>query len=61
MVKPERMVETNDMRVTRVLCCGPHFPDSYNFTREYLQPYPFIQVKLFDFFYQLVKFSTLLS
>ncbi|XP_027773882.1 uncharacterized protein LOC107022424 [Solanum pennellii] len=30
--------------VTRVLFCGPHFPDSQNFTREYLQDYPMIQV-----------------
>ncbi|CAL9240384.1 unnamed protein product [Arabidopsis halleri] len=44
VVKTERMVEKEDMHVTRVLCCGPYFPDSYNFTREYLQPYPFIQV-----------------
>ncbi|CAN8239460.1 unnamed protein product [Cochlearia groenlandica] len=29
---------------TRVLFCGPHFPDSYNFTREYVQPYPYIKV-----------------
>ncbi|WMV34779.1 hypothetical protein MTR67_028164 [Solanum verrucosum] len=28
--------------VTRVLFCGPHFPDSQNFTREYLQHYPMI-------------------
>ncbi|XP_056846645.1 uncharacterized protein LOC108817353 isoform X2 [Raphanus sativus] len=37
------MVEKEDKKVTRVLFCGPHFPDSYNFTRDYLQPYPFIQ------------------
>ncbi|KAL0700686.1 hypothetical protein Bca4012_056808 [Brassica carinata] len=43
LVKPERMVEKEDKKVTRVLFCGPHFPDSYNFTRDYLQPYPFIQ------------------
>ncbi|KAL3335089.1 hypothetical protein AABB24_031348 [Solanum stoloniferum] len=30
--------------VTRVLFCGPHFPDSQNFTREYLQDYPMVQV-----------------
>lgn len=30
--------------VTRVLFCGPHFPDSHNYTREYLQGYPFVQV-----------------
>ncbi|KFK41640.1 hypothetical protein AALP_AA2G154000 [Arabis alpina] len=41
--KPETMVGKDDKEVTRVLFCGPHFPDSYNFTREYVQPYPFIQ------------------
>ncbi|XP_006390689.2 uncharacterized protein LOC18009464, partial [Eutrema salsugineum] len=42
LVKPhERMVGKD---VTRVLFCGPHFPDSNNFTRDYVQPYPFIQV-----------------
>ncbi|XP_018443508.2 uncharacterized protein LOC108817353 isoform X1 [Raphanus sativus] len=43
LVKPKRMVEKENKKVTRVLFCGPHFPDSYNFTRDYLQPYPFIQ------------------
>ncbi|KAJ4968731.1 hypothetical protein NE237_015432 [Protea cynaroides] len=40
----EKMVENGDNRVTRVLFCGPHFPASQNYTREYLQNYPFIQV-----------------
>ncbi|CAH2066882.1 unnamed protein product [Thlaspi arvense] len=45
LVKPERMVgKDDDTHVTRVLFCGPHFPDSNNFTRDYVQPYPFIQV-----------------
>ncbi|KAL1219878.1 D-3-phosphoglycerate dehydrogenase 1 [Cardamine amara subsp. amara] len=44
VVKTKTMVEKEDMNVTRVLFCGPHFPNSNNFTREYLQPYPFIQV-----------------
>ncbi|XP_010471237.1 PREDICTED: uncharacterized protein LOC104751059 [Camelina sativa] len=44
--KPDRMVGTNEMNVTRVLCCGPYFPDACNFTREYLQPYPFVQVDI---------------
>ncbi|CAL5066114.1 unnamed protein product [Urochloa decumbens] len=30
--------------VTRVLFCGPYWPASTNYTREYLQNYPFIQV-----------------
>ncbi|KAK1439517.1 hypothetical protein QVD17_05337 [Tagetes erecta] len=29
---------------TRVLFCGPHFPASHNYTKEYLQNYPLIQV-----------------
>ncbi|KAF3525131.1 hypothetical protein F2Q69_00050542 [Brassica cretica] len=49
-VKPERMVEKEeDKKVTRVLFCGPHLPDSYNFTRDYLQPYPFIQADVAHF------------
>ncbi|XP_010243885.1 PREDICTED: uncharacterized protein LOC104587840 isoform X2 [Nelumbo nucifera] len=38
------MVENNDSQVTRVLFCGPQFPASHKYTREYLQNYPFIQV-----------------
>lgn len=29
---------------TRILFCGPYFPASHNYTREYLQSHPFIQV-----------------
>ncbi|PIA57104.1 hypothetical protein AQUCO_00600080v1 [Aquilegia coerulea] len=29
---------------TRVLFCGPHFPASHNYTRDYLKSYPYIQV-----------------
>ncbi|XP_076953873.1 uncharacterized protein LOC143628088 [Bidens hawaiensis] len=29
---------------TRVLFCGPHFPASHNYTKEYLKKYPLIQV-----------------
>ncbi|KAM0057107.1 putative hydroxypyruvate reductase [Helianthus debilis subsp. tardiflorus] len=29
---------------TRVLFCGPHFPASHNYTKEYLHNYPLIQV-----------------
>ncbi|RAL54987.1 hypothetical protein DM860_013683 [Cuscuta australis] len=28
----------------RVLFCGPHFPASHNYTREYVRGYPFIKV-----------------
>ncbi|CAG7903600.1 unnamed protein product [Brassica rapa] len=50
LVKPERMAEKEeDKKVTRVLFCGPHLPDSYNFTRDYLQPYPFIQADVAHF------------
>ncbi|XP_024021067.1 uncharacterized protein LOC21391680 [Morus notabilis] len=31
-------------KITRVIFCGPHFPASHNYTRQYLQDYPFIQV-----------------
>ncbi|KAG8495105.1 hypothetical protein CXB51_013219 [Gossypium anomalum] len=34
----------NDKPITRVLFCGPHFPASQIYTREYLEKYPFIQV-----------------
>ncbi|XVF46878.1 hypothetical protein PTKIN_Ptkin03bG0063500 [Pterospermum kingtungense] len=34
----------NDKPITRVLFCGPHFPASQDYTREYLEKYPFIQV-----------------
>ncbi|CAL1409936.1 unnamed protein product [Linum trigynum] len=36
--------ESEKSQVTRVLFCGPHFPASHNYTREYLAKYPFIQV-----------------
>ncbi|CAN7053049.1 unnamed protein product [Brassica rapa subsp. trilocularis] len=50
LVKPERMAEKEeDKKVTRVLFCGTHLPDSYNFTRDYLQPYPFIQADVAHF------------
>ncbi|KAF6159664.1 hypothetical protein GIB67_029922 [Kingdonia uniflora] len=38
------MAENSDSNITRVLFCGPHFPASHNYTREYLRSYPFIQV-----------------
>ncbi|GKV34883.1 hypothetical protein SLEP1_g43221 [Rubroshorea leprosula] len=34
----------SDKDITRVLFCGLHFTASQNYTREYLQNYPFIQV-----------------
>ncbi|KAL5719373.1 hypothetical protein ACHQM5_012162 [Ranunculus cassubicifolius] len=40
------MTDSNgDSKITRVLFCGPHFPASHCYTRDYLQNYPFIQVK----------------
>ncbi|XP_010063710.2 hydroxypyruvate reductase isoform X2 [Eucalyptus grandis] len=36
--------ESGEQGVTRVLFCGPHFPASQDYTREYLSQYPFIQV-----------------
>jgi len=45
--KVESMVSESDTHLTRVLFCGPHFPASQNYTREYLQKYPFVQVLLF--------------
>ncbi|KAE8688718.1 D-isomer specific 2-hydroxyacid dehydrogenase family protein isoform 4 [Hibiscus syriacus] len=40
----ERNNVDNNKPITRVLFCGPHFPASQNYTREYLEKYPFIQV-----------------
>ncbi|CAL5358913.1 unnamed protein product [Camellia sinensis] len=40
----EEMVGDSDQRITRLLFCGPHFPASDNYTREYVQNYPFIKV-----------------
>ncbi|KAL5993318.1 hypothetical protein ACLOJK_014242 [Asimina triloba] len=40
----EGMAGNSDDRITRVLFCGPHFPASQKYTREYLKSYPFIQV-----------------
>ncbi|XP_039024037.1 hydroxypyruvate reductase-like isoform X4 [Hibiscus syriacus] len=40
----ERNDVDNNKPITRVLFCGPHFPASQNYTREYLEKYPFIQV-----------------
>ncbi|RLN35946.1 hypothetical protein C2845_PM03G23310 [Panicum miliaceum] len=35
---------SGDSKVTRVLFCGPYFPASTIYTKEYLQSYPFIEV-----------------
>ncbi|PRQ20291.1 putative hydroxypyruvate reductase [Rosa chinensis] len=35
----------NNKKITRVLFCGPHFPASQDYTREYLNDYPFVQVE----------------
>ncbi|XP_077231709.1 uncharacterized protein LOC143864776 isoform X1 [Tasmannia lanceolata] len=42
--KVEKMVENDTNHITWVLFCGPHWPASQNYTREYLHNYPFIQV-----------------
>ncbi|BBG96039.1 D-isomer specific 2-hydroxyacid dehydrogenase family protein [Prunus dulcis] len=42
--KVERMVDNDEKKITRVLFCGPHFPASHTYTREYLKEYPFVQV-----------------
>ncbi|CAN4119657.1 unnamed protein product [Withania somnifera] len=39
-----KMGDNSSSRVTHILFCGPHFPASHNYTREYLQAYPFVQV-----------------
>ncbi|EEF40581.1 hydroxypyruvate reductase isoform X2 [Ricinus communis] len=42
---PDRlMAGDNSNYITRVLFCGPHFPASHIYTKQYLQKYPFIQV-----------------
>ncbi|WCJ43962.1 D-3-phosphoglycerate dehydrogenase [Euphorbia peplus] len=38
------MEDYNGKKITRVLFCGVHFPASYNYTKDYLKDYPFIQV-----------------
>uniref|UniRef100_A0A7N0UW00 Uncharacterized protein n=1 Tax=Kalanchoe fedtschenkoi TaxID=63787 RepID=A0A7N0UW00_KALFE len=42
--KVEVMGGDNEGRITRVLFCGPHFPASEQYTKEYLQVHPFIQL-----------------
>lgn len=42
----EKMSDNSSSHITRVLFCGAHFPASHNYTREYLQGYPFVQVFL---------------
>lgn len=43
--KAELMREDKDNKITKVLFCGPHFPASHEYTKEYLQVHPFIQVR----------------
>lgn len=45
----EKMARDGDKHITRVLFCGPHFAASHNYTREYLQNYPFIEVDVIPF------------
>ncbi|GFS42629.1 D-isomer specific 2-hydroxyacid dehydrogenase family protein [Actinidia rufa] len=42
--KVENMDSDGDQRITRLLFCGPYFPASHNYTREYVHNYPFIKV-----------------
>lgn len=42
--KLEIMAANSDKNLIRVLFCGPYFPASHNYTREYLQKYPFVLV-----------------
>ncbi|KAL3830299.1 hypothetical protein ACJIZ3_019101 [Penstemon smallii] len=47
--KVSEMASEGGKPITRVLFCGPHFPASHNYTREYLQNHPFIQVDVAPF------------
>ncbi|KAI8569138.1 hypothetical protein RHMOL_Rhmol02G0255600 [Rhododendron molle] len=38
------MAGESDQSITRVLFCGPHFPASHVYTREYVENNPFIKV-----------------
>ncbi|XP_072998939.1 uncharacterized protein [Typha latifolia] len=40
----EVVIENGHTSIMRVLFCGYYWPASHNYTREYLQSYPFIQV-----------------
>uniref|UniRef100_A0A1D1XYF7 Glyoxylate reductase n=1 Tax=Anthurium amnicola TaxID=1678845 RepID=A0A1D1XYF7_9ARAE len=42
--RAEKMVDNHQNSITRVLFCGPHFPASHNYTREYVAHLPYIQV-----------------
>ncbi|KAJ8769964.1 hypothetical protein K2173_009046 [Erythroxylum novogranatense] len=42
--KVKKMTGEIDKHNTRVLFCGPYFPASHDYTREYLQEHPFIEV-----------------
>ncbi|KAL3513514.1 hypothetical protein ACH5RR_026231 [Cinchona calisaya] len=37
-------MDNESEQITRVLFCGPHFPASHDYTREYVQHYPFLKV-----------------
>ncbi|XP_078434830.1 D-isomer specific 2-hydroxyacid dehydrogenase family protein [Wolffia australiana] len=38
------MSELRDDKLTRVMFCGPYFPASHNYTREYVAHLPYIQI-----------------
>ncbi|CAM8943963.1 unnamed protein product [Rhodiola kirilowii] len=42
--KTEMMAGDYEDRITRLLFCGPHFPASHQYTKEYLLEHPFIHV-----------------
>ncbi|XP_022143657.1 uncharacterized protein LOC111013515 isoform X1 [Momordica charantia] len=44
LTKMEKTHKDSSTSITRVLFCGFQFSGSHNYTKEYLQPYPFIQV-----------------
>ncbi|KAL6985238.1 hypothetical protein U1Q18_018616 [Sarracenia purpurea var. burkii] len=47
--KVQEMAGDGDQLITRLLFCGPDYPLSHNYTREYLQNYPFIKVDVVPF------------
>eukprot|EP00268_Persea_americana_P047347 TRINITY_DN4928_c0_g1_i1.p1 TRINITY_DN4928_c0_g1~~TRINITY_DN4928_c0_g1_i1.p1 ORF type:complete len:388 (-),score=79.92 TRINITY_DN4928_c0_g1_i1:326-1489(-) len=43
-VEIEKMAGNSDNHITHVLFCGPYWPASQNYTRDYLRSHPYIQV-----------------
>ncbi|CAI9114791.1 OLC1v1015593C1 [Oldenlandia corymbosa var. corymbosa] len=40
----QSIMENGIQSITRVLFCGPYFPASHDYTKQYVQDHPFIQV-----------------